>query len=358
MRERDHDSEFELIDEHWEKYAADVANVRVWSETECRLAAGLVWNHVGRLNSGWGRPSSSDEADDYGDDDDPEIVEEHRQRARDCFAKAQAIAPEVLQIWQSLIIAAGIWGDVEGEIDAFLKLLQRFPDDLDSLTSAASLLMQGDRVPEALPLVERALRLKPLDESLREQVCAAHLGTARHLALKKDFPTARQHFDLAEKCCPTKAGDIETLARRSIFERKAGNLALAEELDDQTCRVNDDPTYALLQLLIESIRYQLPKPAVNRHEKDWQKCLGNKCSSQAAGKMAELLSAHLVSRLPYEGVTAHCILVARYLTRATLVKFERDHLRSVCEFFVVARSRLGPSIEPMEELKKAATRGQ
>ena len=110
--------------------------------------------------------------------------------------------------------------------------------------------------------------------------------------------------------------------------------------------------------MIESIRYELPKSAVAQYEDRWHKGLSNKCSSFAAGKMAELLNIHAEMVQQYDGIDSHCERLAHYLKKASRVKFERQHLRSVCQFFLETSARIGVTVKHRDELKKAATRGQ
>jgi tetratricopeptide (TPR) repeat protein len=365
FHERNEDSDTGDVDVHWETYVADIAHVACWTEADCRLAEAIVWNHLGRLHAGWGRAfSMADDDDDsfFGDDDfddddldDAENAED-RRRAREYLERAQSTAPDVLKFWKSSVVATMLWKDEKAETEAMLKLLEHFPDDLESLNNVSVSLMNADRAPEALPFLERALRLKPLDESFRDTLFSAHVSTARHKALKKDFAGAREQFDAAEKCSPSKVGGFVLLSRRCVMERKAGNKVVADALEQLTSLADPDPNHAMLLLLIESIRYKLPKTVSGRYEAEWRKALLKKCTSQAAGMMAALLRDHLVSG-GYLGIDSHCKLVATYLKRTSRVKFERQHLRSVCDFFLEGKSKLR-SLNAMEELRKAAARGQ
>ncbi len=111
----------------------------------------------------------------------------------------------------------------------------------------------------ALPLVQKARALKPLDESLRELEWTIRIGLARIHALAKQWDAGRDEFTAAEQLLPECRNQYFYLARRVIFEAKASQGAQSDQYLEQARACLKDPTPLWLALLIESIRYRMTK---------------------------------------------------------------------------------------------------
>jgi tetratricopeptide (TPR) repeat protein len=365
LYENDYDSDGRLIEEHWKKYAAEIAQITIWSDAERRLAEACVWNHLGDFYvSQSAGPAPFLDRNLSVDAVDPE-VEADRRCARECFSKAQELAPEVREFWASTIEAAEAWGKDDETIAALAKLIEHFPEDLDSLMSIGKELLLDQRPEEAMPYLERALRLKPLDDELRDAVYWSHVGIARSLALKKQFVAARQEIEIAEKFGPKEEYRVDHLINRSLIELKEGNFEQAEELELQARQLKSDLAYVLLRFLIEAHRFKLPSQVGRSYEQQLRTELRKKCSSSTSGQLAKLLTPFVLSKRPYTQLKSHCEIVFDYVKRASRVKFEREDLRSICKFFIavlaasasVKSKKLSDEIL-VSELEKAAKRGE
>ena len=82
------------------------------------------------------------------------------------------------------------------------RLLAKFPDDLETLTLLARQYIEKNDPAAALPLVQKARALKPLDESLRELEWTVRVGLARIHALAKQWDAGRDEFKAAEQLLP------------------------------------------------------------------------------------------------------------------------------------------------------------
>ncbi len=350
----------ELAEKHWRAFANDLSTLPSWSETDRRMAQSLVWSHLGELFAAWSSTTDEDEDEEFEEDraEEEALRANVRQQARACFTTAQTLAPEILVPWQASVKACQKWKDQEGELAARMQLLEHFPEDFESLTAVADELVKQDRSLEALLFLERARRLKPLDEEVQARLWSTHLGAARQLAVLKKFEEGRNHLAEAERCDLTGQRRQQLLARRSIFERKAGDEEAAMRFDREACTLASEPAPVGLQLAAEAVRYELSKSMIAAYEADWLKQLSKKCNSQSAGLMAEYMTSYLKSRTLYDGVKKHALAVYDYVQRTSRVKFDREHLRSVCGFYGILNDHhttWAPKVQ--QHLEQAAKRG-
>ncbi len=121
------------------------------------------------------------------------------------------------------------WEDPSGLEAAAKRLLKAFPDDLDTLTLLAKHYFGRNEPTAALPLVQRARKLKPLDHSLRELEWTIRIGLARLHALAQHFDEGRAEFKAAEELLPECRNQYFYLARKVIFEAKAGQAEASDQ---------------------------------------------------------------------------------------------------------------------------------
>ena len=153
--------------------------------------------------------------------DDKEI-ERARKQVIDCLERSLELAPDHLPTYQLLVEVYRGWDDPAGLEAAAERLLAKFPEDLETLTLLANHYVDRNDPAAALPLVQKARTLKPLDESLRELEWTIRIGLARIHALAKHWDEGRDEFTAAEELLPDCRNQYFYLARKVIFEAKAG----------------------------------------------------------------------------------------------------------------------------------------
>ena len=176
------------------------------------------------------------------------------------------------------------------------RLLERFPDHLETLTLLAGHYFDEDDSAAALPLVQQARAIKPLDESLRELEWNIRVRLARSLALAKSFDLGREQFTAAEELMPDCRNEYYFLARRVIFEAKASQAEKSDLYLERAKASLVEPTPLWLALSIESIRYGMTKATQKGYAQMWEADLKNKCTSETAGEMASLLDQFLCAQ--------------------------------------------------------------
>jgi tetratricopeptide (TPR) repeat protein len=109
--------------------------------------------------------------------------------ADECFRRAAELAPDWVVPATELI--EEYTGQPAKALAAVGTLLQRFPNNLATLESAARLYEQYGETAKARDCLRRALTANPLDRRLRKRVALLSLNEARHTAEAGDLGAAR-----------------------------------------------------------------------------------------------------------------------------------------------------------------------
>ena len=251
----------------------------------------------------------------------------------DCLEKSLELAPGYLPTYEYLVDAYRGWDDTVHLEAAARRLLAKFPEDLDTLQLLAKLHVDKNEPASALPLVQKARALKPLDESLRNLEGFIRVGLALALTLiAKQWDAGRSEFAAAEQLVPACRTQYGYLARKVIFEAKAGQRERSEQYLAEAQASLKDPTPLWLALAIESIRFGMTKATQKGYSQLWESALKNKCTSETAGEMASLMGAFLAVGIDYTGRAGHIKKVVAYLQRTTTLKYDRGDIEQVCEF--------------------------
>jgi hypothetical protein len=135
-----------------------------------------------------------------------------------------------------------------------------------------------------------------------------------------------------EQLRPDELRVFSYLARKAIFETKAGQGDLADRYERQATALLPEPAPLWLSLHVESIRFRLTKATQNHYAELWKKELRKKCRSETAGAMASFLTSFLVLDIDYDGRDYDATEVLKYLRRTTRLNYRLEDLESVCEF--------------------------
>jgi hypothetical protein len=322
----------------WAKYIEDLKTIPAFGPSQRALAQAMIWNHMARQYCAL--------AEDFSDSDRTgppflpyfrsratcEAVDDAQKKAVECLEKSLALAPLHLPTYQALVEAYCGRDEPSGLESAARRLLERFPDDLATLTLLAHHCLRRDDPFATLPLVLKARALKPLDESLRSLEASTRIGLARHHALAKQWDEGRKQFRLAEELLPGECHRYDYLARKVIFEAKASRVADSDQFLREARAGLVEPTPLWLALSIESIRYRTTKSTVDGYAALLASDLRKKCRSETAGLMASLLDSFLSTRIEYPGQAGHVKQVAAYLERSSRVNYLRADIERVVEF--------------------------
>ncbi|MFH1922741.1 MAG: hypothetical protein ABIP48_22995 [Planctomycetota bacterium] len=310
----------------WLCYLDDLAAMECLSEAEASLAQALVWERIGlsfvREREAASRP--------FGWSETP--PDELEARATEYFDNALRWAPNLLSAYEALAAAQIDWKEPEKAAETFRRLLEHFPENLDALLFLAQHHVRRDEPLRAGEYARQAHRLKPANKVIAGLLWSAHVGSARHYALRNEWEEGRAEFEAADKLNPSARDAYHLLARKAIFELRARDFALGEQLAEQAQSQAAEPTPALLVLAVEAIRYDLSRTARSGFQRQWEAALKKRCCSQTAGLMSMALTAYLVVEVDYSGRRDHVKHLLAYVRRCSHVKWAAGDLRNVCTF--------------------------
>ena len=291
----------------WTKYLDDLENVPGLSAEERPLAQALICNHLAELYlEGADDLSEADDDDpdyddDFDEDEDDEEVEidilSAKQKAIEFLERSLRLAPRHRPTFELLAETYQEWKQPEKVEETYRRILDLFPEDLEALSSLADVHHVKNEPALALDYLQRARKLKPLDEDLLTREISARISLARSLALEKRWDEGRAQFAIIEQLDPARNRDSVYVARKSVFETKAGQRDAADRYEKEALALLVEPTPLWLVLHVESIRFKLTK-ATQKHYADlFKKDLKKKCRSETAAAMASLLTAYLVTKM-------------------------------------------------------------
>ncbi|HEX3448980.1 MAG TPA: hypothetical protein VHS97_12040 [Isosphaeraceae bacterium] len=327
--------------DYWGKFLEDLKTNPALGDSERALAQAMVWNHMAKAAR-----HLVAELDDDGDSgpfglpmsvrprSGPNSVEvlAAKKRVVDCLEKSLELAPLYKPTYELLVEVFRDWDATDSLVTAAHRLLAKFPDDLDTLTLLAHQYTKNDDPAAALPLVERARVLKPLDESLRELEWKIRLDLARSHALGKRWNQGRAEFVAALKLHPDSDTNYHFLAQRVMFEAKAGERDLSNGYLEQARACLNEPAPLWLALAIESIRYRMTKATKDGYAKLWEADLKLKRHSETGGLMAALLDGLWKAGIEYTGRATHIKKVAAYVGPGSRLKYRQSDIENICEF--------------------------
>jgi tetratricopeptide (TPR) repeat protein len=325
----------------WTKYLDDLERVPGLSADERPMAQALVCNHLAELYlEGADDLSQADdidpEYDDFDEDDDGDEVEidisTARQKAIEFLERSLSLAPRHRPTFELLSETYQEWGLPEKVEETYRRILDQFPDDLEALTSLASVYYDKNEPSLALDYIQRARKLKPLDEDLLNREISARIRLARSLALEKRWDEGRAQFAIVEQLDPARNREFDYVARKAVFETKAGQRDAADRYEKEAVALLAEPTPLWLVLHVESIRFKLTKATQKHYAELFEKDLKKKCRSETAAAMASLLTAYLAEDIAYPGREKHIRDLRAYVARTTRLKYRREDLETVCEF--------------------------
>src|SRR5271157_4615043 len=327
---------------YWTKYIADLESCTALKAEERPLAQALVWKHLAQLYLAELQGRSEDDEDlDFDDDFDFEDEDKNAldldedqlvQQATTCIERSLRLAPGHRPTYDLLVEVCRMSDEPERLTEAKQRILKVFPDDVETLVETALELHHRDEPEPALEALSKARRLKPLDESLVGNEIMIRTSLARCLALQKRWDEGRAQFAAIEQLRPDELRSYSYLAKKVIFESKAGQGDLADRYERAAVALLPEPAPLWLSLHVESIRYSLTKATQKHYAELWKKELRKKCRSETAGAMASFLTPFLALESDYAGRDHDATEVLKYLHRTTRLNYRLEDLEDVCEF--------------------------
>ena len=340
----EHHSASEAI-KYWTRYIADLESCAALKAEERPLAQALVWKHMAQvaLAELHDRSEEDDDLDIDDEFDDFDIEDENGnalgpdedrlvQQTRSCIERSLQLAPRHRPTYDLLVQLCHMTHDPEKLTQARQRILEVFPEDVETLIETALELHDRDEHAAALEILSRARRHKPLDEALVELELRMRKSLARCMAVQKRWDEGRAQFAAIEQLRPDELRSYSYLARKAIFETKASQGDPADRYAQEAAALLSEPAPLWLALRVESILYGLTKATQRHYAELWKKELRKKCRSETAGTMAALWTANALDDYEYDGRDHDASELLKYLRRTARLSYRLEDLEHVCDF--------------------------
>ena len=237
--------------------------------------------------------------------------------ADECFRKAAELAPD----W--VVPATELMEEYAGQppkaMAAADNLLQRFPNNLSSLESAARLYEQHGETARARECLRRALNANPLDRRLRKRVALVSLNEARHAAEGGDLDAARATLREAASlgdgplaAAVAALGTAIALRADDAAEREGHRAALAAP---------EGRVANAYRTLVEATRLKVKKKDLTPYQTAYADALAGSMTAVEMAGLLEALDQYRQEPTAYRGLKTH---EKKILDRVTSAANELD----------------------------------
>jgi tetratricopeptide (TPR) repeat protein len=333
---------------HWKKYSADLENLEILPVEERRAMRAIVLRHIGELYAILAMPDDDDFADEfsYRPRRRRKSTQKLEQHAIQSIEDSLRIDPSQKESYELLIDMLDRWNQTDKSATVTRRLLEVFPDDVDHLMKLTEFHLRKDQPVEALPLVEQARRLKPLDQGIWNRELSARHALARHHALAGRWDEGRAELDRVAAGWPDSHPRSSLLAKQVAFACKAAQIDEAEGILRADLTAFDDETAFWLAMSIEAARYKLAPEFQNRFAERLKTGMAAKVRTSTAARLCNILAMMIHYGIEYPGRDQHIRDVISYLKRAIRSKFTEAELIEACQFaeFASAAKRLLPTL--------------
>jgi len=318
---------------YWEKYIADLQAAVSIPVEQRNLAQAIVWRHLGRFLKNEIRLVQDCPCGASHEDDILELLD----GAVGYFESAIRCEPTFVKAYLSLAELYELVEKYDEEADTYERMVKVHPDNTDALLRLVEGRLRQNRPLDARDFALRARRAKPLDREVASVLRATHFAAARWYGLQGDFDRGRAEFSAADALGPADGDAVSDLARRAVFERKAGDEARAHAFVTQAQERLQEPTVLWLMLSLEAARIELPRREAELYENRWITALKRKCQSATAGAMCRLVVNHNVMESPFPVRDDFVDRIAAYVKRCSRVRWNAEDLGFVCKFLTMCK---------------------
>jgi tetratricopeptide (TPR) repeat protein len=290
--------------DYWQRLEREISQrPDSWPGDQAKLARALIWLRMAENAGSIPTPEKRAKLPRFLRDLD-QMPDPLKPGAEACFKKALELAPDLLDAHGGLFHYYLRNEETSKAIEAGKRLLEQFPDHVQTIEELAELYEYQGKHAEELRLLEGALEHNPLDRELRERVANAHLACARLDALKNRLVPARAHYEnAAQYADPSRHGFIACC--RAACELKAGEQARADELLAEARAKAPGEMLITYTLLVEGIRVKLPPALKTRFTKEFNEAVADTPTPQLARGLLDYLAHLQATGVEYHGQKTH-----------------------------------------------------
>ena len=329
---------------HWTQYAKDIESLSHLTVEDRRKMQGLVYRHIAEM---FALETISEDDSPFARPIPKNTLKKMQKKAVAAMEESLRLDPSARKSYDVLASFYDQWSQPEQVAATAQRLLAVCPDDVPTMQLLIDHHIRRQEPEQAFPLVERARRLKPLDERLANDELRIRQGLAREHALRGRWEEGRSEFARVQSQWIERIGREGLVARMAAFEFKAGlfktglfktgqfeggQFARAEELLREGQSLHPEPAGFWLSMSIESTRYKLGAEFDSRFSGLLKTSLAKKVRGETAARLSAILGGYFESGIEYAGRAKHSSSVVACLKRSTTGKLNQGDLIAVCEF--------------------------
>jgi len=351
----EHDGDDSEAQGSWAEYERDLADGGIVPESHRDLARSLISLRIGRIaerccppsrlpprselnedasDDVWDDETADDEtADDASEDDEFEGDYNDESDARfpaiECYRRSVELDPRNRIAHERLIDLLEMRGDRKQVVAEARRMIETFPEHERSLSALAKDAATRECWDEAAAFQERAVRARPHDPDLTEQLVFYRFNLTCRLAQQGRFDDARALLDalLRKECGHDRYG---ILCRQAAVEILAGQTDRGDRLFDEACQAAPSRLAAVYRMLIDSIRMPLDYGRTMRLESDFRQLIQSKPDAATVRELITTVSAFRQTGTSYDGLLDHEPLILGLVKRAKRLQYSHEHLLTVC----------------------------
>jgi tetratricopeptide (TPR) repeat protein len=295
--------------ELWGKYEDWIAKTPSrWAGAQADRARALVLERMGRLARDW--------LEDDGEDDDvfgffdlfqrnlrrPKVHKPLTPSPEDCFRKAGELAPDWITPAMELLKEYG--DHPEKAHPAVAEALDRFPNDLKVLESAAEFYERIGDMLKAHECIKRALAANPLDRELRDKAGSLALHEARQRGVEKQFDAARAALrEAADLASGPSSPAVQALA--VAIELAAKNTEAFQAQRDALWNQPDGRLAGTYRLMVEGLRLKLKKKEMGDYQTAFIEALAGPTTAKELSNLVDAVVQYQKEPTKYRGLVTH-----------------------------------------------------
>ncbi len=268
-------------------------------------------------------------------------VKKFQRRAIDALEESLRLDPAARGSYDLLGRLHDAWQQPAQAAAVAHRLLAVSPNDLPTIEQLVEHHIRQDEPLRALPLVEHARRLKPLDEDIAIDELRVRQGVARHHAQAGRWDEGRSEFAQVQSLWRDNLSREGLVSRMAAFEFKAGRIERAEELLREGESLSAEPTAFWLNMSIECGRYRLGADLGARFSGLLKAGLAKKVRWRNGRQVVYRCrrACHYGRRISRQKI--HLRGIVAYLKRSSallrnsLKAFQPDELVDICQFLAL-----------------------
>lgn len=338
-RAMESNSDFAEANKHWAAYAKEVSSRGdLASPAQQALAQALIWQRMGNNAASIPTPEQMKKL--------PPMFRnlarfprKIKPTAEECYQQSLKLAPELRKTYECLMRYLHKTGEMDKVLQAGEQLLTRFPDHLQTLEDLSDIYLSRKRYDQAKQMVERALKLQPLDRQLQEQLGTIHALLAREHVENGRFEEARTCYQESLRLSDPRGHSL-AYCRWAAAELKAGNPIRSNELLVEAQSRAPGPLPVTYCLLVESNRLELNKTLKTQWTREFNRQIEEKADPGVASVLIEYAASLMANKVSYHGQQTHLKKIVSYAHRVEVSQYTEQQLLSVLRAMMVLKTQI------------------